>query len=409
VVDTQQPPVLHDYELNNSLADTLGGPALVALGGVLTASDYAFGPNQGLNLSGALNDPAEYTIELLFSFDALSGYQKIIDFADLGTDFGLYTYDSELVFYDADETTGANLFSPNTQHQIVLSRDDSNDVVRVHVNGNQVFNFVDSFDIAVFSGPGQVIRLFQDDNVSGNVEAGSGFVDRIRIYDQVWNVTTGFGQFDQRGDPFQRVVGTGVDSGAYELQVTADSADFDGDLDIDGFDFLAWQRGYGIQPPIAAKSDGDADDDLDVDDDDLVVWESQFGTGSASLVVATSTAIEPSVASSLKSESVGLTAEPLSAELVDVAIAMDQALRSESGARLGSHATLREDHFDWVSHRARWGQPPAWRGTGEIANNLFRGHSSKVNDGRFHRDADDGVDVELLDELFAEGELVELL
>ena len=64
---------------------------------------------------------------------------------------------------------------------------------------------------------------------------------------------------------------------------------------------------------------------------------------------------------------------------------LDQTLRSESGARLGSHATLREDHFDWISHRARWGQPPAWQGTGEIADHSFRDQSSKVNDGRFYR------------------------
>ena len=102
------------------------------------------------------------------------------------------------------------------------------------------------------------------------------------------------------------------------------------------------------------------------------------------------------------------TAEPLSAELVDAAIAMDQTLRSESEARLVSHVTLREDHFDWMSRKTDWGQPPTWRGTGEIADHSFRGQSNKGNDGRFYRDAG-GVDEELLDKLFAEGELVELL
>jgi hypothetical protein len=46
---------------------------------------------------------------------------------------------------------------------------------------------------------------------------------------------------------------------------------------IDGFDFLFWQRGYGTPAPLAVKQDGDADNDLDVDVDDLHVWEASFG------------------------------------------------------------------------------------------------------------------------------------
>jgi hypothetical protein len=184
--------------------------------------------------------------------------------------------------------------------------------------------------------------------------------------------------------------------------------DFNSDGDVDGADFLIWQRGYGIQTPNATKSDGDADDDMDVDSVDLTVWESQFGTGSASIVAAATTTVESASVRSLESEITDPTTKPLSAELVDAAIAIDQTLRSKSGARLWSHATLREDHFDWVPRRAKWGQSPAWRGTGEIANNLFRGQSNKFIDGRFYRDPD-AMDVELLDELFAESGLVELL
>ncbi len=70
-------------------------------------------------------------------------------------------------------------------------------------------------------------------------------------------------EFDQRGAPFARMVGGRIDIGAYELQASVDSADFDNDGDIDGGDFLAWQRGFGT--PSANKDDGDADNDADVD------------------------------------------------------------------------------------------------------------------------------------------------
>jgi hypothetical protein len=52
-------------------------------------------------------------------------------------------------------------------------------------------------------------------------------------------------------------------------------ADFDNDGDVDGRDFLIWQRGFGL--PDALNQDGDADDDDDVDGDDLVIWQTKYG------------------------------------------------------------------------------------------------------------------------------------
>jgi len=81
----------------------------------------------------------------------------------------------------------------------------------------------------------------------------------------------------------QNPTGAASDGEVEDHQVTiADSAptanaDFDGDSDVDGADFLAWQRGFGTAAPNATPADGDADGDLDVDGDDLTVWESQFG------------------------------------------------------------------------------------------------------------------------------------
>lgn len=102
-------------------------------------------------------------------------------------------------------------------------------------------------------------------------------------------------EFDQRGTPFDRVSdGNGdstatIDIGAFELASTVapPSADFDEDLDVDGFDFLAWQRGFGTLTPNATKADGDADNDLDTDGEDLVVWESQYGQVTSLATVAT--------------------------------------------------------------------------------------------------------------------------
>ena len=124
---------------------------------------------------------------------------------------------------------------------------------------------------------------------------------------------------DQRG--FSRTVDSGGglrnDIGAYEAQFAA-SADFDTDGDVDGFDFLAWQRGFGTTSG-ATKPDGNSDDDGDVDSSDLAVWELQYGTTGGNQLAAASSPIttESSFAAAAPDS-------PLSnAELVDLALALE--------------------------------------------------------------------------------------
>src|SRR5439155_4734808 len=54
IADQAPSHLIHDYELNNSFADALGGPDVIPNGGSLTPSTYVFGPNEGLTLSNAL-------------------------------------------------------------------------------------------------------------------------------------------------------------------------------------------------------------------------------------------------------------------------------------------------------------------------------------------------------------------
>ncbi len=57
------------------------------------------------------------------------------------------------------------------------------------------------------------------------------------------------------------------------VAAAADSANFDGDSDVDGTDFLIWQRGNGSPGGLAQ---GDANNDGNVNAADLAIWETQY-------------------------------------------------------------------------------------------------------------------------------------
>jgi len=70
------------------------------------------------------------------------------------------------------------------------------------------------------------------------------------------------------------------------------NADFDSDGDVDGSDFLTWQRGLGI-PAGATLAQGDANADGAVNGADLAVWKGTFATSTAAATAAASAVPEP--------------------------------------------------------------------------------------------------------------------
>jgi hypothetical protein len=77
----QAASITHLYELNNSLADSLGGESLFSNGGTVSpsVSGYTFDANKGPSLSNSVNS-TDYSILMDFSLSELGGYRKIIDF-----------------------------------------------------------------------------------------------------------------------------------------------------------------------------------------------------------------------------------------------------------------------------------------------------------------------------------------
>ena len=188
----RQARVTADYRFANSLADSVGAAAeLSAIGADATAFiDEAvlgqtrpvlrFDRGSGLALTPAsVVVGSEYTIELVFRFDRLDGWAKIVDFNDATEDCGLYSLDGRMDFWPITTGFGAALEADSYAH-VVLTRDATGTVV-AYVNGNRQLSFHDTGDIAVVDA-NDTLRLFSDDTTTPD-EDSAGAVSRIRLYD----------------------------------------------------------------------------------------------------------------------------------------------------------------------------------------------------------------------------------
>ena len=180
---TAQAPV-HRYNLNNSLSDANGGPSLVSDGGTLSAAGYAFGPNQGLRLTGAFADPGNYSIVIrsMFTGTTYNGWRKMLDLKDRSTDEGYYSDPSFAAVMYNISTRVAGAYTLGSPQMTVLTRDASTNIFSAYVGGVQRFSVVDGSGIGTFSAA-NLARFFEDDFVGINGEASSGSVDYIAIYD----------------------------------------------------------------------------------------------------------------------------------------------------------------------------------------------------------------------------------
>lgn len=122
---------------------------------------------------------------------------------------------------------------------------------------------------------GNIVAADADFNGDGEVN-GMDFLTWQRNYGRIGNALHSQGDADRNGAVNQH------DLSAWESQYGAvgeprpDDADFNDDGQVNGLDFLAWQVNYAMQSG-ASLDQGDANRDGAVDSDDLVVWESQYG------------------------------------------------------------------------------------------------------------------------------------
>ncbi|MGA9162620.1 MAG: hypothetical protein WB297_17390, partial [Actinomycetota bacterium] len=105
------PAATADYYFQGSLESSLGaapdlvevekGSSVFTVDGRTGVTVLRFAGGRGLALAPTtrvIRSPG-YSIEVLFRFDLLAGYRKIIDFKDGSSDDGLYMLDGCLTFF----------------------------------------------------------------------------------------------------------------------------------------------------------------------------------------------------------------------------------------------------------------------------------------------------------------------
>ncbi len=137
---------------------------------------YRFGAGQGLHLSHT-GTTDHYTLEITCQLDHVTGYRKIVDFKDRGSDLGLYAHNGRLCFYRHAE--GARV-EAGREHLIRVERDRETRRVRAFVDDTPAFEFTDTEGDAAFQE--QRAHFFMDDRQT-ETEQTSGAVSRIRIWD----------------------------------------------------------------------------------------------------------------------------------------------------------------------------------------------------------------------------------
>ncbi len=165
------------------------------------------------------------------------------------------------------------------------------------INGAQSFAFDVRFDDAFPNTPtftkfgihvsDETGTFFDAEGVSfdGSPAAGSTgtvFIPLSSMVDAISSLDLATAGLDRNTNYLRLGISTNTDGGGiYQIdnfriiREPVDSADFDQDGDVDGADFLTWQRGFGSGATLA---EGDADGNGTVDKLDLAIWENQFGT-----------------------------------------------------------------------------------------------------------------------------------
>ena len=135
-----------------------------------------------LNVSGLIT-PNSYSVELIFTFDGLSGYRRIIDTFDRQSDAGFYVNPSSHLEVFPAGGAGANTFTAGYHHVILTVAADG--TIKGYIDG--LTDLTTSTTVMNISNSPSSTMTFFLDNVAagGQGEFSPGKIAQLRLYDGV--------------------------------------------------------------------------------------------------------------------------------------------------------------------------------------------------------------------------------
>lgn len=174
--------LVREYTFENGYSDSAGsGVDIVPLGGTLSGGSYAFGPGQGLEIPVDGLDLSDYTIEFDVTVESAQFVaSKLVDFADLTEDFGLYREANGHVILFPVSDASAIQVPYGTPTRVTLMRSGVTRIVTLAINGQPQWAIADPLGKAIPDAKGN-ITLFVDDTVTSSIETCAGSVSRVSV------------------------------------------------------------------------------------------------------------------------------------------------------------------------------------------------------------------------------------
>lgn len=135
-----------------------------------------------LNVSGLIT-PNSYSVELVFSFDGLGGYRRILDTFDRQSDSGFYVDPGSHLNVFPNSGSGPNTFTAGYHHVILTVAPDG--TVKGYIDGLTDLT-TNSTVMNISNSPTSTLTFFLDNVVAGGQgEFSSGNIAQLRLYDGV--------------------------------------------------------------------------------------------------------------------------------------------------------------------------------------------------------------------------------
>jgi hypothetical protein len=178
-----------DYRFQNTLASSVGTPpdlSLISTGQFFTnitvdgTSRTVLRFLQGKSLQLQPTTPVfpsnAYTVVILFRFDTVAGWRRLLDLKNAVGDQGLYVQDGRLNVYPAGQVSSVCITN-DTWHQVVVTRD-ATGIVNIYSDGVLRITYNDTSGYLAVSSAA-AMRFFKDE---GSTEESAGYVARIRNF-----------------------------------------------------------------------------------------------------------------------------------------------------------------------------------------------------------------------------------